>query len=132
MLVIMIARLHAMYQHSRKVLMILLIAFLAVAVVNIVVAAMMMKHFSGEELVLSGTYQCTIKFEGDVVLPGSISWILGTTWEVLTLCLAVQIAVKHIRELQRHSAGQIIKDYGIVENSRGILYEVLACFLLFA
>ncbi|KAG2046741.1 hypothetical protein BDR06DRAFT_964704 [Suillus hirtellus] len=108
--VIMIARLHAMYQHSRKVLIILLIAFLAVAVVNILVAAITMRHFSGEELVLSGTYQCAIKFEGDAVLLGSISWIIGTAWEVLTLCLAVRIAVKHFRELQRHSAGQIIKD----------------------
>ncbi|KAG1789532.1 uncharacterized protein HD556DRAFT_1446937 [Suillus plorans] len=108
--VIMVARLHTMYQHSRKVLIILLIAFLAVGIVNIVVAAIMMRHFSAEELVLSGTYQCAIKFEEDVVLLGSISWTLGIAWEVLTLCLTVRIAVKHFRELQRHSAGQIIKD----------------------
>ncbi|OJA19111.1 hypothetical protein AZE42_09228 [Rhizopogon vesiculosus] len=30
-----------------------------------------------------------------------MSWILGTAWEVLVLCLAVWIAIKHVRELQQ-------------------------------
>ncbi|KAG2033408.1 hypothetical protein BDR03DRAFT_967741 [Suillus americanus] len=108
--VIVVTRLHAMYQRSRKVLIILIVAFLAVAVTNIVVAAITTKHHSGEELILSGTYRCVVEFEGDVVLLGSIYWILGTAWEVLTLCLAVRIAVKHFRELQRQSAGRIVRD----------------------
>ncbi|KAG1737341.1 hypothetical protein EDB19DRAFT_990069 [Suillus lakei] len=39
-----------------------------------------------------------------------IAWILGTVWEVLALCLAAWIAVKHFRELRQHSAGGIIGD----------------------
>ncbi|KAG2136121.1 uncharacterized protein EDB93DRAFT_792246 [Suillus bovinus] len=108
--VIIIARLHAMYQHSSKVLIALLIAVLTVAVFNIVVIAITMKHFSGEELVLSRTYRCAVELEENVIFLGSISWILGIAWEILTLCLAVRIAVKHFRELQRYSAGRIIKD----------------------
>jgi len=30
-----------------------------------------------------------------------MTWILGIAWEVLGLCLAVWVAVKHFRELQR-------------------------------
>jgi hypothetical protein len=39
-----------------------------------------------------------------------MTWILGSVWEVLTLCLAVWIAIKHFRELRQHSTGGIIGD----------------------
>ncbi|KAG2141145.1 uncharacterized protein EDB93DRAFT_639621 [Suillus bovinus] len=67
-------------------------------------------HTSEEELILFGTYLCQINFVGDVLLLYSMTWILGTVWEVLALCLAVWIAIKHFRELRRHSAGGIIGD----------------------
>jgi hypothetical protein len=35
---------------------------------------------------------------------------LGTTWAVLALCLAVCVAVKHFRELQRASTGWAVWD----------------------
>jgi hypothetical protein len=38
------------------------------------------------------------------------TWILGTTWEILALCLALWIAVKHFRELQRPSTGWAVGD----------------------
>ena len=39
-----------------------------------------------------------------------ITWILGTAWEVVALCLAIWIAVKHFKELQRPSTGWIVGD----------------------
>jgi len=39
-----------------------------------------------------------------------MNWVLGTVWEVVALCLAVWIAVKHFRELRQHSTRGIIGD----------------------
>jgi hypothetical protein len=63
-----------------------------------------------EEVILSGTYQCTTNYKGDFLLLDLITWILGTTWEVIALFLAVWIAVKHFRKLRQHSAGGILDD----------------------
>ncbi|KAG2117758.1 hypothetical protein DEU56DRAFT_918963 [Suillus clintonianus] len=108
--VIIIARLNAMYQRSRKVLIPLVVMFLADYIAVGVVVILATRHSSGEVLVLSGTYECAIDYESDNALLFSISWILTTVWEVLALCLAVQVAVKHFCELRRHSSGWIIKD----------------------
>ncbi|KAG2035056.1 hypothetical protein BDR03DRAFT_963558 [Suillus americanus] len=87
----MIIRLHAMYQRSRKMLISLIIS-------------------GTEEYVLSGTYQCINGYVGDVQLLDTMTWILSTVWEVLALCLAVWIAVKHFRELRQHSTSSAIGD----------------------
>ncbi|KAG2133260.1 uncharacterized protein EDB93DRAFT_1107638 [Suillus bovinus] len=108
--VIIITRLHAMYQGSRKILIFLIVTFLADNIFDVVVVIMATMHVSGEEYILSGTYMCQINYPEDVVLLVSIAWILATVWEVLALCLAVWIAVKHFRELRRYSAGGIIGD----------------------
>jgi hypothetical protein len=50
-----------------------------------------------EEWVLSDTYQCIVK--RDNTLLSADGWILGTVWEVLALCLAVWIAIKHFHKL---------------------------------
>ncbi|KAG1839459.1 hypothetical protein DFJ58DRAFT_106557 [Suillus subalutaceus] len=110
MQVIMIARLYAMYERSRKVLVSLVGIFLAITIANTVIGVITAIHISGEELVLSGTYQCMISYAGGVQISNSITWILGTVWEVVALCLAVWIAVKHFRELRRHSTRGIIGD----------------------
>ncbi|KAG1744126.1 uncharacterized protein EDB91DRAFT_1247007 [Suillus paluster] len=108
--VIMITRLYAMYQKSRTVLIFLVAIFLALLVAAISMPAISMRGGSGEEFVLSGTYQCSIQTEGDGILRHSIAWILVIVWEVLTVCLAVRIAVKHFCELRRQSAGGFIGD----------------------
>ncbi|KAG1883266.1 hypothetical protein F4604DRAFT_1677616 [Suillus subluteus] len=64
----------------------------------------------GEEYVLSGTYQCMFDSGGDSAFLGSMTWILDTVWEVVALCLAVWIAVKHFRELRQHSTRGFIGD----------------------
>ncbi|KAG1809356.1 uncharacterized protein BJ212DRAFT_1484476 [Suillus subaureus] len=98
--VIMIARLHAMYQRSRMMLTFLVIIFLAVNIACGVIAAVALKDSAAEELILSGTYMCNYEYEGDFQLLASMVWMLNTVWEVLALCLSVWIAVKHFRDLQ--------------------------------
>jgi hypothetical protein len=50
MQVIMIARLHAMYQRSRKVLIFLVVIFLAITIANAVMFALMTMQLSGGKL----------------------------------------------------------------------------------
>ncbi|KAG2138262.1 hypothetical protein BD769DRAFT_257883 [Suillus cothurnatus] len=108
--VIMIARLHAMYQRSRKVLIFIVVIFLATKIADAVILAILTMQISGVEYILSGTYQCMIDYAGDSTLLDSMTSMLDTVWEVLTLCLAVWIAVKHFRELRQHSTSGIIGD----------------------
>ncbi|KAG2360991.1 hypothetical protein BDR07DRAFT_1377554 [Suillus spraguei] len=108
--VIIITRLYAMYQRSRKILIFLIITFLAVNVLDGVINIMITMYSSAEELVLSGTYQCSSDSPEFLPLLGSIAWILATLWEVFALCLSVWISVKHFRELQQVSAGGVIGD----------------------
>ncbi|KAG1883975.1 hypothetical protein F4604DRAFT_231038 [Suillus subluteus] len=110
MQVIMIAQLYAMYQRSRKVLIFLVVIFLCIRIANVVMVAITALQISGEEYVLSGTYQCIFDSGGDSVFLGSITWILDIVWEVVALCLTVWIAVKHFRELRQHSTRGIIGD----------------------
>ncbi|KAG1840715.1 hypothetical protein DFJ58DRAFT_88131 [Suillus subalutaceus] len=110
MQVIMIARLHAMYQRSRKVLIFLVVIFLPIRIANVVMVALQTMQMSGEEYVLSGTYQCIFTYGGDSVFLNSMTWILSTVWEVVALCLAVWIAVKQFRELRQHSTRGVIGD----------------------
>ncbi|KAG0692487.1 hypothetical protein DFH29DRAFT_1073713 [Suillus ampliporus] len=138
--VIIITRLHAMYQRSRQVLILLIVVFLFVNLFNGVVAAISVRNVSGahwripEELILSGTYQCSINFEGDVPLLYSITWIFATIWEVLALCLAIWIAVKHFRELRRQLAGGIIGDCFTVLMKTHVgyfaIFVTVSCFQL--
>jgi hypothetical protein len=53
---------------------------------------------------------CGDHFDGNNLFLVSITWVLGTAWEVLALSLAVWIAVKHFRELQRPSTGWAVGD----------------------
>ncbi|KAG1898359.1 uncharacterized protein F5891DRAFT_1279534 [Suillus fuscotomentosus] len=108
--VIIIARLYAMYQGSRKILIFLIVTLLAVNTFDGVVSIMAIIHTSGEESILSGTYQCRLNYSKDIPLLISVGWMLGTVWEVLVLCLAVWVVVKHCRELRQYSAGGIIGD----------------------
>jgi glucan phosphoethanolaminetransferase (alkaline phosphatase superfamily) len=61
------------------------------------------------EFVLSGTHLCGYNDpEGDALLLTEMTWILGTVWAILALCLAVWIPVKHFRQLQRRPTGWAI------------------------
>ncbi|KAG2092662.1 uncharacterized protein F5147DRAFT_427624 [Suillus discolor] len=132
--VIIITRLHAMYQRSRKILILLIITFLAINIFDGVTVLMSTMHTSGEEFILFGTHQCTIGYSGDTLVLDSVTWILCIVWEVLALCLAVWIAVKHFRELRLHSAGGIIRDCFMVLIKTHVVYfasfVAVSCFSL--
>ncbi|KAG0700920.1 hypothetical protein DFH29DRAFT_1080397 [Suillus ampliporus] len=120
--VIIITRLNAMYQRSSKVLILLVVVFLAVNIACAVLGGVSMRGISGEELILSGTYQCHITYEVDSQHMTVTTWILCTIWEVLALCLALWIAVKHFREVPRHSAAEIIGDCFTVLMRTHVIY----------
>ncbi|KAG2139738.1 hypothetical protein DEU56DRAFT_912002 [Suillus clintonianus] len=130
--VIMTTRLHAMYQRSTRILIFLLVVCFAVNIFDGVVMSMETRGASGKELILSGTYACTIGLADTSQLLFSMTWILGAVWEVLALCLAIWIAVKHFRELRQHSAGGIIGDCFTVLIKSHVLYfasyVALSCF----
>ncbi|KAG2369150.1 hypothetical protein BDR07DRAFT_855067 [Suillus spraguei] len=96
--VITITRLFAMYQQSRKVLILLVVTFLAITITCGVIAAIQTRQILGENLILPGTHQCPI----GASVPLTVEfWVLGTAWEVFALCLALWSAIKHFRELQQ-------------------------------
>jgi hypothetical protein len=139
--VIMIARLHAMYQGSRTMFLFLVIIFLAVNIACVVLAAILLKAVvagkfyllscrtqligqTPEEVILSGIHLCGYNYEGDVQLLSSMVWMLNTVWEALALCLSVWIAVKHFRDLRRlgPSTGSTIGDCFRVLIQSHVLY----------
>ncbi|KAG1759220.1 hypothetical protein EDD22DRAFT_956127 [Suillus occidentalis] len=134
--VIMIARLYAMYQGSRTMLIFLVITFLSVNICCAVLAAIGFMNVVAEEIMLSGLHMCNYNYEGDVQLQMSMVWMLNTVWEVLVLCVSIWIAVKHFRDLRRlgPSTGSIVGDYFRVLIQSHVLYFAsfagVSCFQL--
>jgi hypothetical protein len=62
------------------------------------------------EYILSGSHLCVFETGTISLFLTQMTWILGTTWEILAFCLAVWIAVKHFRELPRPSTGLAVRD----------------------
>ncbi|KAG1777343.1 hypothetical protein EV702DRAFT_1102651 [Suillus placidus] len=56
----------------------------------------------------SGDCQCDFDFEGNAQLLIQKTWVLGTVWEAIALCLAVWVAVKHFH--QQPPTGSIMGD----------------------
>ncbi|KAG1776530.1 hypothetical protein EV702DRAFT_337991 [Suillus placidus] len=132
--VIMIARLHAMYQRSRNMLIFLVIIFLAVNIACGVITAIGLQYLVGEEQILSGTHTCNYGSEGDVQLLMSMVWMLNTVWEVLALCLSVWIAIKHFRDLRRlgSSTGSTIGDcFRVLIKSHVLYFASFVCVSCF-
>ncbi|KAG2360564.1 hypothetical protein BDR07DRAFT_1377837 [Suillus spraguei] len=70
--VIMIARLHAMYQRSRNMLIVLVIIFLAINIACGALTVIGLKPTVGEELVLSGRHMCNYSYGGSTLLLASM------------------------------------------------------------
>lgn len=121
-----------MYQRSRKMLIFLVGIFLVVTTACSVMNGIGSRPFTGEELVLSGSYACSIA-EGQ---PQLVRWtrVIGTAWEALALCLAVWIAIMHFRELKRPgvSTGSTIVDCFAMLIKSQVLYFIaslaVSCF----
>jgi len=118
--VIMIHRLHAMYQRSRKMLIFLILTFATVTIASVVIVVIHSNHLVWDEVILSGIYYC-VAYGSDPLLRVD-TWILNTVWEALALCLAIRIAVKHFLELQRSSIGWGIGDCFTVLMKTHVLY----------
>ncbi|KAG1779122.1 hypothetical protein EV702DRAFT_1044072 [Suillus placidus] len=123
--VIMIARLYAMYQRSRKMLIFLIVIFLTVTIVSRVIITLANNKIVGEELILSGIHRCTYRWEGDAQRMDIVVWALYTAWEVLALCLSLWIVVKHIHDLRRTSgSGWTIGDCFAVLLKTHVVYFI--------
>ncbi|KAG1760473.1 hypothetical protein EDD22DRAFT_954935 [Suillus occidentalis] len=134
--VIMIARLHAMYQGSRTMLLFLVIIFLAVNIACVVLAVIALEYMVAEETILSGVHMCGYSYEGNFELLAPMVWMLNTVWEVIAMCLSVWIAVKHFHDLRRlgPSTGSTIGDCFRVLMKSHVLYFAsfagVSCFEL--
>ncbi|KAG2360028.1 hypothetical protein BDR07DRAFT_173062 [Suillus spraguei] len=128
--VIMITRLYAMYQRSRKMLIFLVVFFLAVNITCAVIVAS--NRVSGVETILSGTFQCSFTGSSQPLITDT--WILTTGWEVTTLCLAVWTTAKYIHELRQPSAKPSLESYFrvLIETHAFYFaaYAVVACLNL--
>ncbi|KAG2037007.1 hypothetical protein BDR03DRAFT_958271 [Suillus americanus] len=132
--IIMITRLYAMYQQSRKILIFLVVIFLADTTFNVVISVMSTMHTSGEEYILSGTYECATTYGDNTILLNSLTWIFASVFEAIALFLAVWIAIKHFRELRQHSTGGVIEDCFMVLIKSHVFYFLsfvaVSCFNL--
>jgi len=138
----MIARLYAMYQQSRKMLIFLVVVDLAVTIGCVILGIMSRGYdFGGrlwplpwqctmlmerlpEEVVISDIIHMCIALDTNFVNFEGITstWILGFVWEVISLCLAIRIAVMHLKELQRTSTGWTVGDCFRVLVKTHVLY----------
>jgi len=130
--VIIIVRLQAMYQRSRKMTIFLVVFFLAIQIASGVLKLIdsTSGNFSGDEYVLSGAHFCAYERDGDIQFLVNMTWILGTTWEALALLLAVWIAVKHFRELPRPTRWAIEDCYTTLVKTH-VFYFASFAFLSF-
>ncbi|KAG1887792.1 hypothetical protein F4604DRAFT_1178742 [Suillus subluteus] len=118
MQVIIITRLHVMYQQSRKILVFLIVIFLVVTGTCGVIAAIGSKYTVGQELILSGSHQCSYTYEGVSGLLDALAWI----------------AIQHFRALRHSSTGWSIRDSLTVMIQTHMVYfasfVAVSCFQL--
>ncbi|KAG2357143.1 hypothetical protein BDR07DRAFT_1421208 [Suillus spraguei] len=105
--VAMIARLNAMYQGSKRLLIILVITLLACTIISGVTVVIENSRISTQEAVLSGFYTCITYSETNLNLIYE-SLIPTSVWEILALFLTIWIVVKHFCELRQSPTGSSI------------------------
>ncbi|KAG2032797.1 hypothetical protein BDR03DRAFT_1094744 [Suillus americanus] len=108
--VTMIARIHAMYQGSKKLLIFMVVTLLACTITSGVMVTIENLGFSAQEANLSGYYVCIDYMDTYMTNLSYESMISTAVWEVLALFLTVWIVMKHFRELRRSPAGSTIGD----------------------
>lgn len=120
--VIMIARLHAMYQRSRKMLIFLVVAHASITIPCAVIGIIGSIHAPTRVTLLDGI-QCIIEVDKGEQLWLLEVYVLATVWHLLTLGLAIWNFAEHFRELQPLSTGRtFIGDCSIVLMKTHLLY----------
>jgi hypothetical protein len=122
--VIMMIRIHAMYQGSKKILVFLIVLLLLCMIAFIVIVALGNLNASGVEIVLSGNNMCLNINDAAGLRLIDEMFIPTLVWEVLALSLSVWIVIKHIRELQKSPTTSTIKDCFTVLMQSHLLYFV--------
>ncbi|KAG1884480.1 hypothetical protein F4604DRAFT_1952481 [Suillus subluteus] len=132
--VIMTTRIHAMYQGSKRILIFLLVVLLACTIASVVMVVIGNIGVSGVEKILSGIHQCYENMSAEDMILNAETAVPTTIWEILALCLAVWIVIKHFRELQKSPTGVNIRDCFMVLMKSHMLYFVIfvavSCFNL--
>ncbi|KAG1735640.1 uncharacterized protein EDB91DRAFT_1144466 [Suillus paluster] len=124
--VIIITRIHAMYQRSKPMLIFVVVVFLASTIASGVMTIMANIGTSGEEFVLSGIHTCVDVNSGnqDNVYLNDEIFIPTLAWEILAFFLAAWIVLKRFRELQQSPTGSTIGDSFAVLIKSHVLYFV--------
>ncbi|KAG1885382.1 hypothetical protein F4604DRAFT_1951634 [Suillus subluteus] len=132
--VIMIARIYAMYQGSKKLLIFLVVALLACTITSGVMMIIENLGFSAQQIELFGYNVCT---DGMYMYMANLTYqsaICIAAWEILALFLTAWIVLKHFRELRQSPAGMTIGDYfTILIQSHAfyfLTFAIMACFRL--
>ncbi|KAG2357137.1 hypothetical protein BDR07DRAFT_1421175 [Suillus spraguei] len=103
--VVMIARINAMYEGSKKLLIFLVLILLACTIVSGVTVVIENLNISGQEAVLSGLNICIMYHETSLIYENLIPTFV---WEILALFLTIWIVVKHFCELRQSRTGPSI------------------------
>ncbi|KAG2342702.1 hypothetical protein BDR05DRAFT_963914 [Suillus weaverae] len=100
--VIMMTRIYAMYQRSKRMLIFLVVLLLASTVAAGVMTAIGNNYVSRAELILSGNSLCFTQYTNPVAMALTRETLIPTLiWEILALCLALWIVAKHFCEVRQ-------------------------------
>ncbi|KAG2060030.1 hypothetical protein BDR06DRAFT_1017493 [Suillus hirtellus] len=132
--VIMATRIYAMYQGSKRILIFLIVVLLACTIASVVMTLIGNIGASGVENILSGHRRCSENMSAEDIRLNAEITVPTTVWEILALCLAAWIVIKHFRELKKSQAGANIGECFMVLMRGHTLYFVVfaavSCFNL--
>jgi hypothetical protein len=132
--VIMVIRIHAMYQRSKRILVFLVVVLSASTIASGVIVVVANIGVLVGEFVLLGYHECVITNSTYQYNLGYESLIPTATWEILTFVLAVWIVIKHFKELRQSPTGSTIGDcFTVLIKSHAfyfVAFAVVACFSL--
>jgi hypothetical protein len=132
--VIMVIRIHAMYQRSKRILVFLVVVLSASTIASGVIVVVANIGVLVGEFVLLGYRECVITNSTYQDNLGYESLIPTATWEILTFVLAVWIVIKHFKELRQSPTGSTIGDcFTVLIKSHAfyfVAFAVVACFSL--
>ncbi|KAG1798893.1 uncharacterized protein HD556DRAFT_1525395 [Suillus plorans] len=132
--VIMIARINAMYQGSKKLRIFLVVMLLGSTIASGVMTMIGNSGVSAHEVVLSGYHMC---FSDIGTYMGNLTYenvISVAVWEIFALFLTIRIVIMHFRELRQSPRRPIIGDYfTILLESHAfyfLAFAIMACLQL--